>query len=190
MEVASIIIAVSAVIISAITMWLTLIHRGQLKMTRPSVVFFGYDFDPTPSPKIFLRTLLFSTSNQGRVIETMYIRIINRQENEIFSFWGYEDTGRLVPGSGLYVGRAGVSSNHHFVKARHKSDYCFLEGSYRLEVFANIVGKRASARLYGIDLVLTTDHAAALAKHEGVLFELKPDSQVYVGALRGAPNSL
>ena len=62
----SIIIATIALTISAITAWLTLFRRGRVRMTQPTVIFFGPD-SPN-SPKVFLRTLLYSTSKRGQII--------------------------------------------------------------------------------------------------------------------------
>lgn len=57
-------------------------------MTKPTIVFFGYDTVPKPTPKVFLRTLLYSTATRGQVIEGM--RVIVRYEGgeRVFSFWG------------------------------------------------------------------------------------------------------
>ena len=70
----SIIISALAFIVSALTAWLSLFHRGTIKMTQPTIFFLGPDGTSGP-PKIFLRTLLFSTSKKGRILENMYIKL-------------------------------------------------------------------------------------------------------------------
>ncbi len=162
-------------------MWLTLFHRGRLKMTKPAVVFFGYDHIPKTTAKIFLRTLLFSTSAQGIVIESMYVRITAGNHTETFSFWGYGETNKLVPGSGLYVDKAGLSANHHFVLSVDKPAYNFAEGDYKIDVYAKTVGKRMAQKLSTIEICLGAEHAASASKQDGVLFGLSPETQNYVG---------
>lgn len=60
METASIVISVSALVVSVTTAWLTLFRRGTIRMTQPTLVYFGPD-GLGGGPKVFLRTLLYST---------------------------------------------------------------------------------------------------------------------------------
>lgn len=179
----SILISVAALSISLITMWLTLFHRGQLKMTQPNVISFGYDFTPKTTPKVFLRTLLFSTAARGVVIEAIYVEVSNDGRTEMFGFWGYGETNKLSPGSGLFVDKAGFAANHHFVLSVEKPLFPFEAGDYKIEVFAKIVGRDKTLKLSTIDVTLTAEHATALSGHDGVLFELSPETQKYVGHL-------
>lgn len=130
---ASITISVLALAVSTVTAWLTLFRRGSVKMTQPTVIFFGPDTprarDDNPLPKVFLRTLLFSTTRQN------------------FNIWVYGDE-KLVRGSGLFVGETGVAANHHFLTPRDGSGFCFTEGRYRLEVFAHLLGDTEEIRLF------------------------------------------
>lgn len=157
-------------------------------MTKPTVVFFGYEFTPKTTPKIFLRTLLYSTSTQGNVIESMYAKITNGDRTETFSFWGYGETRNLVPGSGLYVGKTGVAANHHFVLSIDKPAFRFAEGEYVIDVYARVVGEREAQKLSRIHVAISSEHAAALSQEDGVLFELQPDSQRYIGHLNKRPH--
>ena len=179
----SIIISLIALTISGVTMWLTLLRRGKLRMTKPNVIFFGYDFVPKTTPKIFLRTLLFSTAAQGNVVESMYVKISRGEKTENFSFWGYGESHNLVPGSGLYVGKTGISANHHFVLSIDKPAYEFGQGDYKIDVYAKVFGIHAIAKLSTVKVSLTAANADALAEHNGVLFELSPETQNYVGHL-------
>ena len=75
----SITISTLALAVSGVTAWLTLFRRGMVKMTQPTIIHFGSDSsrsaDEPPTPKVYLRTLLFSTSKRGRVIESMYVAL-------------------------------------------------------------------------------------------------------------------
>jgi hypothetical protein len=62
MTAVTIVIATLSLCISLLTAWLTLFRRGRLQMTKPAVVFFGFDNVPKTTAKIFLRALLYSTA--------------------------------------------------------------------------------------------------------------------------------
>ena len=153
------------------TFWLAFIDRGRLKMTRPTIVFFGYDMEPRATPKVLLRTLLYSTANRGQMIEGMFAKVRRRDGARVFSFWGYGETEKLTAGSGLHVSKTGFAANHHFVLSVHETEYHFEPGDYDIDVFANVVGRKDAVHLSTIRLTLKPDLAAALARHEGVLFE-------------------
>lgn len=171
MEYISIFIAVTSLVISLGTFWLAFVHRGRLAMTKPTIVFFGYDTVPKPTPKVFLRTLLYSTARRGQVVEGMYAKVRHGQDERVFSFWGYGETEKLSAGSGLHVSRAGLAANHHFVLSVHEDDYIFNSGIYEIEVIADVVGRRKPVALSIIKLSVPDHLAEALQKQEGVLFE-------------------
>jgi len=178
-------ISLLSLIISAATLWLTYLRRGRLCMTQPTVVFFGFDTVPHVTAKVFLRTLLYSSAVRGQVVEGMYAVLRHEENVRTFSFWGYGETERLSPGSGVYVDRAGLAANHHFVMSVHEADYGFAPGHYQISVFARVVGRRRVARLSQIELRLSDALADALNRGEGVLFERDPASGEYRGYPRG-----
>jgi hypothetical protein len=143
----SITISALALAVSTVTAWLTLFRRGTVKMTQPTVIFFGPDtprsHQDTPLPKVYLRTLLFSTSKRGRVIESMHVALSRNETHQNFNIWVYGERGRLVRGSGLFVGETGVAADHHFLTPRDGSSFRFTEGHYRLEVFAHLLGDKS-----------------------------------------------
>src|ERR1035438_2442579 len=97
-------------LVSVATLWLTLLRRGAVKMTLPTVIYFGPDGAPSPHPKVFLRSLLFCTSGRGRIIESMHIALSRNETHQNFSVWVYGND-KLVRGSGLFVGETGVEAN-------------------------------------------------------------------------------
>jgi hypothetical protein len=81
-------ISLFALSTSAITAWLTLVRRGTVKMTQPTIIFFGPDSGRShepPLPKVFLRALLFATSKRGRVIESMYVALSRNESRQNFN---------------------------------------------------------------------------------------------------------
>ena len=107
MSIVSLLISGLALCISLATAWVTLFRRGDLKMTQPTVIYFGPDADQpggeNPSPKVYLRTLLFSTGKRGRMIESLHVRIERGETAQNFNIWVYGEE-KLSRGSGLFVG--------------------------------------------------------------------------------------
>lgn len=184
MELISIPISVLSLAVSLGTFWLAFVHRGRLLMTKPTIVFFGYDMAPKATPKVFLRTLLYSSATRGHVVEGMFAKVRANGVERSFSFWGYGEREKLTPGSGLHVGRTGFAANHHFVLSANEPEYRFAPGKYEVDVLADIVGRRAAVRLSTIRLTLDEALSAALNSYEGVLFERTAGGE-YEGHSRG-----
>ena len=179
--------------VSSVTAWLTLFRRGTVKMTQPTVIFFGPDTprasDEPPLPKVFLRALLFSTSKRGRVIECMYVALSRNETRQNFNVWVYGDE-KLVRGSGLFIGETGIVVNHHFLAPRDENTFRFAQGRYTLDVFARLLGDREHIRLFSQTLDISRETAAALAKpHAGLYFDWGPDSSRYLLHVETRPPS-
>lgn len=161
--------------VSATTMYFTWLRRGRLAMTKPTLVFFGYDAVPKMIPKVFLRTLLYSTSPQGKMVEHMHAKLIRA---------GAE---KLTAGGGLFVGQTGVSANHHFVLSVHDPGYEFGAGEYTIQVYAQEAGQPTASLLSEVKLTLDAKLASALTDYQGVLFEKEPGTLRYLGHVRDRP---
>lgn len=189
MDLISIPISIISLVISVGTFWLVFIRRGRLRMTTPTVVFFGYDQTPNPTAKIFIRTLLYCTASRGSVIEGMYAKVHSKDKSKVFTFWGYGETDKLTVGSGLFIDRSGFSANHHFVSSVADDPFQFESGEYRIEIFARETGRRRPTKLETIKLGLNSDLAEALRSYEGVLFEQSMEGD-YVGHSRDPHRSI
>ena len=176
----TIILSAGSFALSLYTLWLTQLHRGRVKMTRPTLVFIAREQNDGRY-KIFLRTHLFSVSPRGRVVENMYVRLHNSGGSHIFDFWGYGETDKLLLGSGLFVSQSGVTYNHHFVLRRDGQKFLFLDGDYRLEIFAELVGGRHPTKLMDINLRVDSQTAAEMIQivQLGAFFEWDVDSSKY-----------
>lgn len=172
-------LSIVAIAISATTAWLTYFRKGTIKATRPTIIYFGADGGRRPSPKVFLRTLLFSTSKRGRVIESMHVTLTRSETRQNFNVWVYGDD-RLVRGSGLFVGETGISANHHFLTPVDAS-FSFVEGVYDLRLMAKLLGDRHSITLIEEKLVVTRELASSLTSEDaGLYFDWGPDSNQYL----------
>jgi hypothetical protein len=186
----SIVVSVLSLLVSITTAWLTLFRRGTVKMTQPTVIFFGPDGGARPDnplPKVFLHTLLFCTSKRGRIIESMHVALSRNETHQNFNVWVYGNE-KLVRGSGLFVGETGVEANHHFLSPRDGSSFRFTEGRYRVDVFARLLGDEKQTCLFSETLELSREFAAELAtSNAGVYFDWGPDSLRYLPHLETRP---
>lgn len=178
-------VSVLALAVSGATAWLTLFRRGTVQMTQPTIIFFGPDAprsgERVGKPKIYLRTLLFSTSKRGRIIESMHVSLARSETHQNFNIWVHGETGKLVRGSGLFVGEMGVSANHHFLAPEDGGHFKWLAGHYQLGVHARLLGDKAHKLLFSQKLEVTPHLAIQLEKPgAGLYFDWGPDSSQYL----------
>jgi len=151
-------------------------------MTQPTVIFFGPDGgrdDKQPRTKVFLRTLLYSTSQRGQTVESMHINLQRAESKQNFSIWVYGND-RLTRGSGLHVGHEGVAYNHHFLLPADGVDFKLLPGHYTVRVYAKRITDRTPFQLTQIELALSDSQARELEKGDtGIYFDWGPDQQAY-----------
>ncbi len=184
-------ISTLALAVSGVTAWLTLFRRGTVRMTQPTMIFFGPDggqpTDENPSPKIYLRTLLFSTSKRGRVVESMHAALQRNESHQNFNIWVHGDD-KLVRGSGLFVGETGVAANHNFLTPKDNASFRFTAGSYKLKIYAHLLGDRGPKLLFEQTLEIPIDLAAQLDNAQsGLYFDWGPDSGRYLTHVEERP---
>ena len=174
----TIIISSIALLVSAGTAWLTLLHKGSVKLTRPTIIFFGPDGYRGPA-KVFLRALLYCSSQRGRIVESMYLKLKNNGTEQLFNIWVYGDEFK-ARGSGLFVGKEGVVCNHHFLLPKKAEEYTFLKGRYTVEVYAQLVGDKSPLLLSSQDLSITEEWATKINNVDaGIYFDWCQDSNQY-----------
>jgi len=184
-------ISVFALVVSGITAWLTFFRKGALKMTQPTVVFFGPDGPHRDGKnKVYLRTLLYSTAKRGQVVESLHVALQRGESKQNFSLWVYGQKGDLKRGSGIFVPQEGVTFDHHFLPPEDGANFAFLAGNYRLIVFAKLVGAATPRELMTISLSVSDAHAVALAKpNTGIYFDWGPDLQNYHAHIDTLPST-
>ncbi|MFA6084687.1 hypothetical protein [Mucilaginibacter sp.] len=173
-------ISLLALLISALTFYYSRLKKGMVKMTRPTTIFFGPDgvnLENQKEQKVFIRTLLYSTSDRGQYIQNMYLRLQRGETIQNFNVWVYGDSG-LARGSGLFVNKEGISSNHHFLLSRN-TDYEFLPGEYHLEVFVETVNNK-SYKIFDQHLNITIpQYEEVIDKKSGIFYDWAPNLQNY-----------
>jgi hypothetical protein len=173
-----IIISLTALTISGLTFWLTRLKKGIVKMTRPTVIFFGPDGGGQKHNKVFIRTLLYSTSDRGQYIQNMFIRLQRGETVQNFNVWVYDDKG-LVRGSGLFVSKSGIACNHHFLLPKDGETYSFLSGDYLLQVFIEAVDEKPKM-IFEQKLQLTKEQSEEMkTRTAGTYFDWAPNTQTY-----------
>lgn len=187
MSLASIIISSIALLISVATFWLTRVRRGSIKMTKPTIICFvpknGGD-----NPKVFLRTLLYNTSDRGQYVQNIFIQLLKNRSIKNFNVWAYGDKGKgLVRGSGLFVDKTGVEEYHHFLLPTWENDYIFSPGEYTITVFVETVNETPK-KIFEHKLTLDDSENVNRA---AIYFDWESDRQNYyphpdIG--RGLPN--
>lgn len=174
----SIIISLTALTISGLTFWFTQLKKGIVKMTKPTIIFFGPDGGGEKHNKVFIRTLLYSTSDRGQYIQNMFIRLQRGESVQNFNVWVYDDKG-LVRGSGLFVSKSGIASNHHFLLPKDGETYSFLSGDYLLQVFIEPVNEKPKI-IFEQKLQLTKEQSEEMkTRIAGTYFDWAPNTQTY-----------
>ena len=173
-----IVVSLFSLFVSGLVAWLTLLRTGTVRMTQPTIIFFGPD-GGNGAPKVFLRTLLYSTAHRGCIVESMFVKLRRGESRQTFNIWVYGD-GRMARGSGLFVGHQGVACNHHFLLPKDGTSFEFLAGDYRLEIYATLVSQKQPVLLHETRVTLApTDADAMRARKAGTYFDWGPDSGKY-----------
>ncbi len=137
-------------------------------------------------PKVFIRTLLYGTSEQGQYIQNMFVKIRKSETTQNFNIWAYGENS-LVRGSGLFVNKVGVSTNHHFLLPKNER-WKFVAGNYQLEVYAETVNNKTK-KLFGHQLTITKEHEDELLNNKlaSLFFNWAPNTQTYVSHIYTKP---
>lgn len=190
MEKTSLIISIIALVISLTTFYLARIRRGTIRMTKPTVIFFGPDGPGEDLKKIFIRTLLYSTSDRGQYIENMFIKLRKGGSVQNFNIWVYGDKDHLARGSGLFVSKHGITSNHHFLMPKDGTNYEFQKGNYTVEVFVEMVNDRPK-KIYTQELAIDDIQGKELAdKEAGIYFDWAPNTHTYYSHIDKEPKKI
>ncbi len=157
-----------------------------VKMTRPTIIFFGTDGAGQKHNKVVIRTLLYGTSDKGQYIQNMFIRLQREKSAQNFNVWFYGDE-QPVRGSGLYIDKSGIACTHHFLLHAYGNNYSFLTGNYLLQVYIEMANK-SPIKIFEQKLELTKEQSVEmLDKTTGIFFDWAPDTQIYFSRIDTRP---
>ncbi len=175
--------------VSALVAYLTLFRKGAVEMTQPTTIYFGADAGNADTkslaPKVYLRTLLYSTAKRGNVISSLHVRLTRGETTQTFNIWVYGEE-KLSRGSGLFVGEQGIVLNHHFLPPNDGTAFKFLPGTYKLELFAAQVDQPKPKLLWSVNLDLPQNLSEKMQNDlaGGLHFDWQPNSGSYHAHLR------
>ncbi len=180
------VVSVVSLGVSFTTAWLTWFHQGTIKMTHPALVFFGPD--DRGYAKVFVRTLLHSTSRRGQLVEHMFARLRQGDKVQAFKAWFHNEGDGSGPGSGLYVGYEGFAADHHFALLQDALNFQFSAGTYSIEVYAKLMKRKEPILLWTHEVTLDEREKLALAGGQGgLIFNWDPDRKSYQHDLNRRP---
>lgn len=99
----------------------------------------------------------------------MHVALSRNETHQNFNIWVYGE-GKLVRGSGLFVGETGVAANYHFLAPRDGNAFRFSDGQYRIDVFAHLLGDRRRTLLFSQPIEIAREIATQLAEPENGLY--------------------
>lgn len=155
-------------------------------MTRPTTIFFGPDGGGAKHDKIYIRTLLYSSSDRGQYIQNMFIRLQRGETIQNFNLWVYDDQ-KLARGSGLYVDKSGIVCSHHFLLPNDDHNYVFLSGDYVLQLFVETVDKKPRKIFEQKLTVAKEQYDEMQANRWGIYFDWAPNTQSYISHIDKKP---
>ena len=113
-------------------------------------------------------------------MESMHVALSRNEIHQIFNIWVYGERGRLVRGSGLFVGD-GLCSRSPLSHSERRKFIPLYRRPLRLEVLAHLLGDKKPLRLFSQLLDVTREKAVALEeRNAGLYFDWGPDSSRYL----------
>ena len=157
-----------AICISGATFWLTLVKKGRLICLRPlsfNIRSVSYETDATY--QMLLRQLFIATTGPRLFfIEQLYLELRKNTSRQQFNIWVYCKKNDLVRSSGIKIGHDDVNADHYFLLAKDVSDYAFVAGSYKLELFAKVWGREDPVLLTECEFAIDKKQSVALNNRE------------------------
>jgi hypothetical protein len=81
----------------------------------------------------------------------------------------------------MFIGEMGVATSHHFLLPRDHTEFPYLAGQYKLELFARLSGEQHATILYSEELQLSpTDAAALQVGNSGLYFDWSPSAERFI----------
>lgn len=139
----------ASLVVSLCTLWMALLRRGTVRMTRPRMLFFTSDhhWAGEGRSKIVVNASIYGTAKRRLAIETMWARVDHDGSSHRLTDWFYKETDTVFTG-GLNVGEDGQSLFHHFYLPSGSTLYPWKPGQYQLTIMASVSGRHKPVLLF------------------------------------------
>ena len=188
LEIVPVLLSSIAILISGITLYYVNFWGGKLYMVKPSQVWFGFSKPGKKGAAIFIKSLLYTSGLQGRVIESMYVTLNKGETKQSFNIWNIGQKANMYRPGGLRVNKGGYLGDHVFLLPKNSQEFQFSDGKYLLEIFARIAGDTAPKKLQSIKLIVPTDLSNKASDKRGIYFDLHSDATDYVVSIDEQPS--
>ena len=181
MEYLSLIISALALGLSGLTAWLTLLRKGELKITQPTPLLLDYE---KGFARVSFYTMIYSSAFRGQIIESMHVIVKQNNIEHQFNNWAYSQDSRAYA-SGCYIKPEGVPQNHQFITS--EDNIVFNTGDITIEVYARLPSKTEAHLLKSIKLTIPENQQQSCrTKSLSLMLEWEPNKQIY--GLRNSKN--
>lgn len=99
----------------------------------------------------------------------MYLKVQRAEVIQIFNIWAYTADERIIRGSALFAGKEGVALYHYFLLPIGDSGFEFKQGSYQIDIFAELINKK-TIKIYSQELIVDDIQEQALSTIDNVLY--------------------
>ena len=183
LDIVAIIISLFSLTASIVTLYRNHLDRGHLTMTKPSIVSFGFEKN-TDIPKISFTGHLSSTGPKGHVIETIFLKLKyigdNQEIIQTFKTWNYGQIEESELGSGLYIGKEGKTSIHHFLLPIDGSTFEFLKGEYIVEAYAALLNYKKPIKIFSSQFSISSFQSEKLrGEFSSLIYQWDADNRRY-----------
>ncbi len=178
-SITALIISIVSLLISSAIAYFLYIHKGKIKITQPGIIGLAYE-SPDRTPKIVLSGLLYCTSEQGRMIENLYLKVIHHDRVFSFNKWVYQKEKVSLVG-GLFVKKEGNSNYHHFlISTEEISSFRFYEGEICIQLNACIVNSNKPILLSSLNIFIDGDQLQSINSNRSLaLYYWDPEIKEY-----------
>lgn len=137
LSIITVLMSAASFVLSGYALWVAQFNHGRLKMTQPTLLCLKRELT-APIPKIFLRTLLFTTGNKGTVIQNMFLRVHHPGGTYTFDFWGHTEGGKLTLAAACSSGQRALLVITTSVRAATQLISCFWMADIALRFLLRI----------------------------------------------------
>lgn len=188
LEILPIVLSTAAIILSGLTLYFVNFWGGKITMVKPSQIWFGFSKPNQKGAAVFIKTLLYTSGLQGRVVESMYVTLSKGETKQSFNIWNIGQGSNMYRPGGLRVSKSGYLGDHVFLLPKNSQEFQFTDGKYTLEIYAHVAGDNSPLKLQTVKLDIPPSLSNKANNKRGIYFDLHSDAAEYVVSLDEQPS--